>query len=100
MVKHIVMWKLKDFAEGSSRIENAKRIKELLENLKDKVAEIKSIEVGININNSDSAYDVVLYSEFEDEAALEAYQNHPEHIKVADFIGKAREHRVVVDYIV
>lgn len=100
MVKHIVMWKLKDFAEGSSRIENAKHIKELLESLKDKIAEIKSIEAGININNSDSAYDVVLYSEFEDDAALEAYQNHPEHIKVADFIGKVKEHRVVVDYIV
>ena len=37
MIKHIVMWKLKDFAEGGSKLENAKKIKDMLEALKDKI---------------------------------------------------------------
>ena len=100
MLKHIVMWKLKEFAEGKSKMENAKEIKSRLENLKGKINEIDVIEVGININNSVQSYDVVLYSEFKDEDDLERYQKHPEHVKVGEFIGKVREDRVVADYIV
>lgn len=98
MIKHIVMWKLKDFAEGKSKLESAQMIKRDLENLKNKIEEIKFIEVGININDSDQAYDVVLYSEFDSMEALNTYQNHPEHIKVAEFVGKVREARIVADY--
>ena len=65
MIKHIVMWKLKDFAEEANKAVNAQKIKELLESLKDKIKEIKHIEVGINIINSDASADVALYSEFE-----------------------------------
>ncbi len=98
MVKHIVMWKLKDFAEGANKIENADKMKLLLESLKEKISEIVSIEVGINFNPFDSAYDVVLYSEFKSEADLEAYQKYPEHLKVSDFVMKIRKQRVMVDY--
>ncbi len=98
MIKHIVMWKLKDFAEGKSKSENAQIIKKGLEELKDKISQIKFIEVGVNFNESSQAYDCVLYSEFETVEALNIYQNHPEHLKVAEFVGKVREARVVGDY--
>jgi hypothetical protein len=98
MIKHIVMWKLKDLAEGKSKIENAKEIKVMLENLKGKIPGVKAIEVGLNIEPSEQAYDVVLYSEFENIDALNTYQKHPEHLKVAEFVGKVREARTVVDY--
>ncbi|MBC2580427.1 Dabb family protein [Clostridium sp. DJ247] len=98
MIKHIVTWKLKDFAEGKGKVENANKIKIDLESLKDKIEQIKFIEVGININQSEQAYDVVLYSEFESVEDLNIYQNHPEHIKVAGFVGKVKDQRVVVDY--
>jgi len=49
MIKHIVMWKLKDFAEEANKAVNAQKIKE-----------IKHIEVGINIINSDASADVAL----------------------------------------
>ncbi|SKA90466.1 Stress responsive A/B Barrel Domain [Caloramator quimbayensis] len=98
MIKHIVAWKLKDEAEGNKKCENAKIIKERLEALRNIITEIKNIEVGININDSSSAYDVVLYSEFETLNDLEKYQKHPEHVKIAEFIGKIREDRIVVDY--
>jgi len=99
MLKHIVMWKLKDFAEGKSKNENAKEIKSMLENLKGRINEIEFIEVGININDSVQSFDVVLYSEFKDEDDLEKYQKHPEHVKVGEFISKVREDRVVADYM-
>ncbi|QCX33041.1 Dabb family protein [Caloramator sp. E03] len=98
MVKHVVAWKLKDEAEGNNKEKNAKIIKENLERLKDVIKEIKHIEVGININTSNAAFDLVLYSEFENIEDLEKYQNHPEHVKVAEFIAKVREDRIVVDY--
>ena len=98
MIKHIVMWKLKEFAEGKNMVENANTIKFQLESLRDKIDQIKFIEVGINLEPSLQAYDVVLISEFENMEDLNTYQNHPEHLKVAEFIGKVRAERVFVDY--
>ncbi len=98
MIKHIVMWKLKNFAEGNDRKHNALKMKKDLEALKTKIPVIRSIEAGINFLPSDAAYDIVLYSEFENEKDLDMYQKHPEHLKVADFVSKVRESRVVVDY--
>jgi hypothetical protein len=98
VIIHIVMWKLKETAEGSSKKENALKIKENLEALKHKIEFIKNIEVGININSSDMAYDVVLNSEFDNLDALNEYQRHPEHIKAGGFIAAVTEKRVVADY--
>jgi len=98
LIKHIVMWKLKEFAEGKSKLENANIIKINLEDLKHKIDEVKLIEVGVNINNSQQAYDVVLYSEFENLEDLNLYQNHPDHVKVGEFINKVKEERIVTDY--
>jgi hypothetical protein len=98
LIKHIVMWKLKEFAEGKNKLENAQIIKRDLEALQDKIKEIRHIEVGININESEQAYDVVLYSEFNSIEDLNIYQNHQEHLRVAEFVGKVREARVVTDY--
>jgi hypothetical protein len=100
MIKHIVFWKVKDFAEGRDKQENAKLMKERIEKLKDSIPVILHIEAGISINHSDAAYDVALYSEFKDEASLEIYQKHPAHLELAAFNGKVAETRAVVDYIV
>jgi hypothetical protein len=98
MLKHIVMWKLKDFAEGRSKTENAQKARFLLEGLKKKIKEIRAMEVGINTQNSADSYDLVLYAEFRNISDLKAYQDHPEHAKVGEFIGKVRQDRKVVDY--
>ncbi len=100
MLKHIVLFKLKPAAEGASKEENAKKIKRDLEALKAVIPQIRHIEVGINAISSDAAYDIAIYSEFANEADLNAYAKHPEHLKVAEFVGKVRESRVVVDYII
>ena len=94
------MWKLKVFSDEKNKNENELLIKKKLLALKAKIPEIKKLEVGININSSDQAYDVVLHSEFENEKALVIYQNHPEHMKVSELISKLKKERAVVDYIV
>lgn len=99
MVKHIVMWKLKDFAEGASREENARKLKAKLEALEGTIPELQKAEVGINFDASPAAYDVVLYSEFADRDALRAYQRHPEHQRlISEFLDKVRIDKKVVDY--
>ena len=98
MIKHIVIWKLKEFGEGKSKAENANIIKTGLESLKNEIPQIKAIEVGININKSAQAADVVLNSEFETEEDLNIYQNHPAHLKVAGYIVKVVDERIVIDY--
>ncbi len=101
MIKHIVMWKLKEFAEGASKMENARKLKTRLEALPAMIMikEMQAVEVGINCIPSEAAYDVVMYSEFEDKAALLAYQQHSEHRKlISEFLDKVRIDKKVVDY--
>lgn len=98
MLKHIVMWRLKDVAEGKNKEENKEIMKEKLLALEGIIPEIKYIEVGLNVNPTDAAYDIVLISHFDNEKDLKNYANHPEHVKVGEFIGKVRKERVVVDY--
>lgn len=99
MLHHIVMWKLKDFAEGNPKSENLKITKEKLEDLKLKISEIKELEVGITLENSEFAnYDMVLDTYFEDYDALKRYQNHPEHKKIVEWMAKVRDLKASVDY--
>ena len=98
MVKHIIMWRLRDSAEGFSKAENAQRIKQQLEELGRRIREIKYLEIGININTSQDAFDVVLYSEFENQDDLETYQNHPAHLAFKEFVGEIRTEKRLVDY--
>nr|NIP29005.1 Dabb family protein [Candidatus Dadabacteria bacterium]NIQ12849.1 Dabb family protein [Candidatus Dadabacteria bacterium] len=82
MIKHIVMWKLKDTHNGLEKKDNALKLKKELEDLKNKIVEIQEIEVGINFNESEAACDVVLYSSFNSKEDLTTYQKHPDHMKV------------------
>lgn len=93
MVKHIVMWTLKEKNQ-----DKALEIKNGLEGLKEKLSYIKFIEVGINFNTTDSAYDIVLNSDFETKEDLNKYQVSEEHLEVAAKVRDAVSKRAVVDY--
>lgn len=99
MLKHIVLFKLKQIAEGASKEENAQRLKAELEALTSSIPQLKQMEVGINCIPSEAAYDVSIYATFENEADLGIYLKHPAHVRVAEFVTKIRDSRVVVDYI-
>ncbi|WP_295780969.1 Dabb family protein, partial [uncultured Microbacterium sp.] len=66
--------------------------------LKDVIDEIQHIEVGRNVANPQSNWDVALVSEFADVDALERYQVHPAHQEVAAFVRTAVSERSSVDY--
>ncbi len=100
MVKHIVVWKFKQSAEGASRAENLKKAKAMLEMLKGKIPAIRRFEVGIDVSLTESSFDLVLNSEFADTRALEEYRSHPDHVRVVEFLRKVHEGRIVVDYLV
>lgn len=100
ILKHIVMWKLKDEAEGRTRNENAQWLKEHLEALVGRVPELMFAEVGINIKESDVAYDAVLTATFRSIEDLEAYKIHPLHQEVSNYCKKIRLSRIVCDYFV
>ncbi len=100
MIRHIVMFKFREAAEGAEKARNIQRMKSELEALPAKIGEIKFFEVGINFSNTNVAYDLVLCSEFESKEALYSYQRHPDHLKVVQFVEKVCDDRVVADYIV
>lgn len=99
MVRHLVLFKLADEAEGKSRAENALWIKERLEALVEVIPVIRKMEVSVNHPDAPSGnHDVVLDSEFDTWGDLRAYAIHPEHVKVAEYIAKVRTGRAVIDY--
>jgi hypothetical protein len=98
MLKHIVMWKLKDHAEGADKATNARKMKEMLDSCVNLVPGILKLETAIASPGLEATYDVVLYSEFASKAALEAYQEHPDHAAMKPFFGAVREARQCMDY--
>lgn len=97
MVKHIVMWKLKQSAHGNDKTTNAKLIKEKLESLNGKIEGLLKAEVGIDFLGGGN-FDIVLYSELVDSNALDSYQQHPLHQAILPFIREAVEDRKAVDF--
>jgi Stress responsive A/B Barrel Domain len=98
LIKHIVMWKLKEHAEGADKAANAHKMKALLDACADLVPGTARFEVVLAQPGLEATYDIVLYSEFTSKAALDAYQEHPQHVAVKPFIGAVREARQCMDY--
>jgi quinol monooxygenase YgiN len=98
MIKHIVMWDLRgDTPEQKAGA--AALVKRLFEDLQGKIPGLLWIEVGIDCSHVSYACDVVLYSEFADAEALQAYADHPEHARVRRELGDLRIGRHQVDYL-
>jgi len=98
MVKHIVMWKLKDETKHGTKAEVALRVKQMLEGLIGKVPSLRHIEVTDQIFAAEPACDLMLYSEFDSREGLDAYQVHPEHQAVVAFVREVVTERRVLDY--
>jgi hypothetical protein len=100
MIRHVVMWRLKEEALGQTKGQLADELKRRLEGLVGKVPCILTLEVGLNMVPSDTATDVCLVSTFGDAAGLQAYIDHPEHKKVAAFLKDVVAERCANDYTV
>lgn len=95
MIVHIVMFKFNEENKGKNLVV----VKDRLEGLVSKISTLKSIEVGINFNKSERAFDLSLYSTFDSEDDLKIYANHPDHLSVVKLIKSVTSESKVVDYI-
>ena len=98
MITHIVMWQLKEHAEGADKATNVQKMKALLESCRDLVPGILRLDVAVAQPGLEATCDVVMVSEFESVAALDAYQTHPHHVGMKPFIGAIRLTRHCMDY--
>jgi len=99
MIKHIVMWNIR----GDTPAEKAQGIEKLqrsFASLRGQIPGLLHLEIGVDSSRIDYACDVVLYSEFESQAALDAYCSHPEHQRVKNELTDVRTTRHQVDYAV
>lgn len=98
MVRHIVMFKLKEFKTPEEKQSKMTEIKEKLEALKSKIDVLKMIRVDFNCN-PDETWDLILTTELASLDDVRTYANHPEHVAVAkNIIGPVKADRACVDY--
>ena len=98
MVKHIILWQLKDEFTTEEKDSIKKGIKEGLESLQGKIPGLLDIRVRYEALESSNA-EVMLDATFENADALKNYRTHPEHVQVAD--TKVRPYtktRMCMDY--
>jgi len=91
MLRHVVMWTLRDPAD-------APRFKLLLDSCKGLVPGMLQFEIGVRTAEREGNVDVILVSAFADENALHAYHHHPHHKAVSAQLGPLRQARSVLDY--
>ena len=95
MVKHIILWKLKN---EHNNTEVKQGIKNSLEGLIGRIPGLVEIKVQTESLASSNA-DVMLYSVFESEEALKGYATHPDHVFVADtYVRPFTETRLCLDF--
>jgi quinol monooxygenase YgiN len=99
MIKHIVMWNVRGDTP-QQRAAGIERLKRGFESLRGRIPGLLHLEIGVDVSRVDYACDVVLYSEFESQAALDAYASHPEHMRIRQELGDLRTARHQVDYVV
>lgn len=97
MVKHIVLFKLKDEAPAEARLAAMNAFKAAIEALPAKIPFIRSIEVGLNINPAET-WSIALYSEFDSLDDVRRYAVHPDHVAARKLLAEVRESRACVDY--
>ena len=94
MLTHIVLFK---FKPGTTE-DQIQQMAEGLGSLPQTIEEIREFRFGRDVVRSERSYDFGLVSSFDDLAAMERYQVHPEHQKVVAHVKTIAESVVAVDY--
>ena len=98
MIKHIVMWNVRGDSPEERELAVA-QIQRSFESLRGRIPGLLHLEIGVDSSRVDYACDVVLYSEFDSQEALNGYASHPEHLRVKNDVADLRTARHQVDYI-
>lgn len=94
MLTHIVCWKYKPETDAATRDEHRAK----LLSLPSVIGNIISFDVGADILHLERSFDTGLVANFPDRAALDHYNDHPEHQKVVAFGKQISEKVVSVDF--
>ena len=97
MIRHIVVFTL-TATDAGQRAQDVEGMRSRLQALVGAVPGLHSIVVEPDLGLIDTHWDVALVSEHDDNAALEAYQAHPQHEQAATFISGIVTDRATVDY--
>ena len=97
MVKHIVMFKLKETLSKEEKLDVMNRFKAAIEALPAKIDVIRKVFVGLNINEAE-VWDICLESEFDTLDDVKFYATHPDHVAAAGILKDAKLDRACVDY--
>ncbi|WP_303010669.1 Dabb family protein [uncultured Bacteroides sp.] len=97
MVKHIVLFKLKDEVSEAEKLQVMTDFKKAIEALPAKIPVIRKVEVGLNMNPEET-WNIALYSEFDTLEDVKYYATHPEHVAAGKILAAAKESRACVDY--
>ena len=95
MIRHIVMFKIKD--------EFRDEIPQLVKNfygMKGRIEGMVNLEAGADFLHSERSFDLALITEFDSREAFDAYQNHPVHLPVKKRMGEVRVSSVACDYVI
>ncbi|HKE55982.1 MAG TPA: Dabb family protein [Pyrinomonadaceae bacterium] len=95
MLTHLVVWKYRADVDNETRAEHVA----LLTSLQAIIPEVQSLSVGFDMLHLPRSYNTGLVATFVDRAGLDAYTNHPEHVKVAEFGRTISDHVASVDFI-
>ena len=99
MVKHVILWQLKDELTAEEKVTVKAEMKDALEGLMGKIPGLLDVKVYTEGLESSKNAEVMLDTTFTDEEALKSYAVHPEHVAVAD--GKVRpftKYRACLDF--
>ena len=99
MIRHVVSWKL-EAQDAEGKAEQAAFVGERLMSLPPQIPEILHMTVGANALDVEGNWDMVLVADYEDEAGLRTYIDHPEHQKVVAAIKPFLAARSAVDFVV
>lgn len=97
MVKHIVMFKLKETLAADVKVQVMNDFKAAIEALPATIPFIRRVFVGLNMNPAEQ-WDICLESEFDSLDDVKAYAVHPDHVAAAGILKDAKADRACVDF--
>ena len=97
MVRHIVLFKLRDDVPEAEKLRVMNAFKSAIEALPAKISCIREIEVGLNINPNEK-WHIALNSVFDTLEDVNFYAKHPDHVAAGKLLAEAKEERVCVDF--
>jgi Stress responsive A/B Barrel Domain len=97
MIRHVITWKLvaEDSADKDAAFAELAAGFGALPHL---IPEIKSLQIGRDIDETEGNADVVLIIDYATTADLEIYQHHPDHVKVKEIVRRVATARTAVDF--